>query len=99
MDRIFIALAALGGGLLAALLGWVESSEPFDGRKFSGSVIRTLIAAVLFAAGYQFTQTPVAVIDLFLAFLGGAGADAISNRIAGSFGQASWPIPPAKDSG
>ena len=53
MDRLYIALASLGGGLVAALLGWLESNEPFNPRKFGGSIIRALIAGAVFAAGYE----------------------------------------------
>ncbi len=96
MDRVYIALAALAGGLFSALMGWMESHEPFDARKFGGSVIRTLIAAIIFAIGYQFTHTTVTAIDVFYALLGGAGVDAIGNRIAGTLGYGSFPLPPSK---
>ncbi len=96
MDRLYVALAALGGGLVAALLGWMESNEPFDWRKYGGSAIRALIAAVIFAAGYELTHTTVTILDLFYAFLGGAGVDVLGNRIAGKLGSGSFPIPPAK---
>jgi hypothetical protein len=96
MDRVYVALAALAGGLFSALMGWLESNEPFDARKFGGSAIRSLIAAVIFAAGYQLSHTTVTVLDLFYAFLGGAGVDAIGNRIAGKFGNGSFPLPTRK---
>jgi hypothetical protein len=81
MDRFYVALLALAGGLCAALLGWLESGEPFDPRKFGGSVIRALIAAAVFAAGYQLSHGWLTVLDLFYAFLGGAGVDVLGNRI------------------
>jgi hypothetical protein len=92
MDRVYVALAALAGGLFSALMGWMASDDPFDARKFGGSAIRTLIAAIIFAVGYQFTHTTVTVLDLFYAFLGGAGVDAIGNRIAAKFGNGSFPL-------
>ena len=93
MDRFYIALAALVGGLSSSLMGWLASKEQFDARKFGGSAIRTLIAAVIFAAGYQLTHTTVTVLDLFYAFLGSAGVDVIGNRIAGKLGNGSFPLP------
>ena len=93
MDKLYIALAALLGSLVAALLGWLESKEPFNIRKFSGSAIRALIAGAVFAAGYELSGT-FGILDLFYAFLGGAGVDVIGNRIAGKFGYGSFPIPP-----
>jgi len=95
MDRVYVALSALAGGLVAAFLGWLDSNEPFDPRKFGGSVIRTLFAAIVFAAGYELSHTAVAVLDLFYAFLGGAGLDAMGNRIAGKLGNGSFPLPQA----
>ena len=99
MDRFYISMAALLGGLVAALLGWLESSEPFDSRKFGGSAIRALIAGILFAVGYQLSGT-LGLLDLFYAFLGGAGVDVLGNRVAGKFGNGSFPLPePPKDEG
>ncbi len=99
MNTFYIALAALLGGLAAALLGWLESGEPFNPRKFGGSLIRSLIAAAIFAAGYQ--SGSVGVIDLLYAFLGGAGVDVIGNRISGKFGNGSFPLtkPPDPEEG
>jgi len=94
MERLYIALVALAGGLVAALLGWLESNEAFNTRKFGGSSIRALIAAVVFAIGYHLSS-PVGVLDLFYAFLGGAGVDVIGNRVAGKLGNGSFPLPPS----
>jgi len=92
MDRFYVALAALLGGLVAALLGWLESNEPFNARKFGGSAVRALIAAVIFAVGYQLANS-VTMLDLFYAFLGGAGVDVLGNRISGKLGNGSFPLP------
>ena len=92
MERLYIALVALLGGLVAALLGWLECSEPFNPRKFGGSAVRALIAGIIFAVGYHLSG-PVDVLDLFYAFLGGAGVDVLGNRIAGKFGNGSFPLP------
>ncbi len=90
MNTLYIALAALLGGAVAALLGWLESGAPFNPRKFGGSVIRSLIAAAIFAAGYQ--SASIGIIDLLYAFLGGAGVDVIGNRISGKLGNGSFPL-------
>ena len=91
MDKLYIALAALLGGMVAALLGWLESSEPFNYRKFCGSAIRSLVAGAIFAAGYALSGT-IGILDLLYAFLGGAGVDVIGNRFTGSFGNGSFPM-------
>ena len=80
---IFVALAAFGGGLLSALLGWLDSKEPFDGRKFSKSVGVALLTALGFAVGYSFADG-VGTKDIFLAVLGGASADSLTNRLVGA---------------
>ena len=92
MNTLYIALAALLGGIVTALLGWLEVGEPFSLRKFGGSLIRSLIAAAIFAAGYQLSGG-VRIIDLLYAFLGGAGVDVIGNRISGKLGNGSFPLP------
>ena len=95
MDRLYVALVALLGGLAAALVGWLDSNEPFNPRKFGGSAIRALIAGVIFAVGYHLSG-PAGILDLFYAFLGGAGVDVLGNRIAGKFGNGSFPLPSSK---
>ncbi|MDD4985481.1 hypothetical protein [Dehalococcoides mccartyi] len=92
MDRFYIALAALAGGLAAAFAGWLESNEPFNQRKFGSSAIRALIAGAVFAAGYELSGS-LGMLDLFYAFLGGAGVDVLGNRIASKLGNGSFPLP------
>ena len=96
MDRVYIGLIALLGGLVAAFAGWLDSKEPFDGRKFGGSAVRSLIAAAVFAVGYQLSDG-ASTLDLFYAFLGGAGVDVLGNRIAGSLGNGNFPVSRSKD--
>jgi hypothetical protein len=92
MERLYIALVALLGGLVAAVLGWLESNEAFDARKFGGSAIRALIASIIFAVSYELSNS-LTGIDLLYAFLGGAGVDVLGNRIAGKLGNGSFPLP------
>jgi uncharacterized membrane protein len=99
MNTFYIALAALLGGIVTALLGWLESGEPFNPRKFGGSLIRSLIAAAIFAAGYQVSSASIGIIDLLYAFLGGAGVDVIGNRISGKLGNGSFPLNKPPDGG
>jgi len=92
MERFYLSLAALLGGLVSALLGWLESTEPFNARKFGGSVIRSLLAGAVFAVGYELADE-INVPDLFYAFLGGAGVDVLGNRISSRLGNGSFPLP------
>ena len=34
---IYVALAALAGAMASAFMGWLDSKEPFDPRKFGSS--------------------------------------------------------------
>ena len=78
-DLVYIALAAFAGGMLSAILGWIDSSEPFNVRKFGRSAIFALLSGVAFGVGYNFVGQ-VGVRDLFLALLSGAGVDVLSHR-------------------
>lgn len=84
MERLYVAVMALAGGLCTALLGWLESGGPFEPRKFGGSALRAIIAAVVFAVGFQLSNGWLTVLDLFYAFLGGAGVDVLGNRVGRS---------------
>ena len=84
MPILSVSLAALVGGIVASLLGWLDSGTPFVGRKFASSVLRALVAAVAFAAGYTLLGPYVTALDIAAAFLAGAGVDVLGNRLAGA---------------
>jgi hypothetical protein len=80
---IWVALAAALGSLASGSLGWFDSHEPFDGRKFGGNVIRSLTAGVSIALAQTLGQyTGIALY--FFAFLSGAGIDDLLNRTQGA---------------
>jgi len=83
MNIIWIAAAAFGGAIISALLGWLDSEEPFDARKFGASLVRAFIAAVSFAIGYSYVNY-ITPIDLGIAFLAGAGVDSVLHRASGT---------------
>ena len=66
------------------MLGWLGSKEPFDIRKFSASIIRAIIAGVVFAVGHEVLYD-IGAIGLALAFLSGAGIEVGGHRLAGIF--------------
>lgn len=87
MNLVIIALAAFGGGVLAAVLGFLDSKEPFDARKFGKSVGVAMLSGLAFAVGYSFSNH-IGARDTFLAVLAGAGVDVLTNRAIGaSIGQ------------
>ena len=79
-----IAIAAIAGSVVSGLLGWSESGEQFAGRKFLGTVLRSLLAASVFVAGFMVTEHGIGLPEIFGAFLAGAGVDVIGKRLAGS---------------
>lgn len=83
MNVIIIAVAAFVGALVAATLGWTDSGELFNPRKFGASAIRALFAAVAFAVAYTYADT-ITVLDVCIAFVAGSGIDVLGNRISGS---------------
>lgn len=82
MNIVWVAISAFVGALACSLLGFLDSQETFNARKFTASAIRAVIAGVGFAVAYQYTDS-LTTIDLGLAFLGGAGVDAGGNRLSG----------------
>lgn len=85
MNLVLIAVAAFVGGMLAAFLGWLDSHEPWDSRKFGKSMGFAILSALGFAIGYSFSNS-IGARDIFIAILAGAGVDAISNRAIGAAG-------------
>lgn len=83
MNIIWIAVAVVVGGLVAATLGWVDSGEPFAPRKFASSIIRAVIAGIGFAVAFNYSNH-LSPLDILYAFLGGAGVDVLGNRISGA---------------
>lgn len=74
IQLFFIMVAALLGGVLNAYLGWSDSGEPFNARKFSATIIRAAIGAIASALGFQ------GIVDItfwiyIAAFLSGSGVD------------------------
>jgi hypothetical protein len=90
LGLLWLVLAAFGGGLIAALLGWAGSGEDFKPRKFLSSVLRALLAALVAAVSYPLIG-PVTVPILIMAVLAGAGVDSLGNRLAGSITSTSPP--------
>ena len=83
MNIIYIAAAAFGGGIVSSILGWLDSQEGFDPRKFAASLVKALVAGIGFAVAYTYANS-LSPLDLGIAFLGGAGFDSTLNRITGA---------------
>ena len=79
---VWTVIAAFVGALGCGIAGWADSHEPFDPRIFMGTVWRALFAAMTFALTFQAANLTGWQIYV-AAFLGGAGIDAVGNRIQG----------------
>jgi hypothetical protein len=88
LGTLYVSLGAGGGGILVALLGWFESKENFVARKFMPSIIRSVLAGIIFAVGYTVSGRAVTMADILIAVAAGAGIDAGLKRAVGA-GQAS----------
>ena len=84
MSIFYVALSAFGGGIVAGLLGWLESGENFIARKFGSTVLRALLAGGGFAISYVVLTATINAADIVIAFLAGAGVDVLGKRLAGS---------------
>jgi hypothetical protein len=85
VDILLVALAAFAGGLVSGTLGWLDSQEPFEARKFTSSALRAFVAGAAFAIAYQFADG-VTALDIAVAFLAGAGVDVLGKRASRSIG-------------
>lgn len=81
---LYVILATLFGGIIGAVLGWQDSGENFNARKFMPSVIRTLLVSAVAGITFASLNIPVTIVALITVFLAGAGFDAYGNRIQGS---------------
>ncbi len=80
MSFLWIALAVAIGGVVKGLIGWSRSQDPFDGRKFIGTALTTVIASVAVAIAYS-NVIIVSIPDVALAFLAGVGADNLRKEL------------------
>ena len=81
---LLIGLAAFGGAILSALLGWADSKEPFDTRKFLKSIIAGIFTGAGVAVSFTVSENPPGIRDYILAFITGSGTDVLSNRVMGA---------------
>lgn len=88
MTYVLIGGSAFLGGVLFALLGWLESSEAFNKRKFGASALRSFIGAigVMFLFDYMNTKPPMSYL---LAFIAGLGSEEGIKRLV-AIAQVFW---------
>jgi len=89
MIFVYIALAAFVGGVVNALLGWTQTNDSFDARKFANSAIASFLGAIAIAVAANYAgaegQDLISLLTILgVAFLSGAGVSSGVSRIAGS---------------
>ena len=82
LELLAVAIITVIGALVSAGLGWLDSGESFDARKFSSSIIRAIIAGLTVFMGFTFDPSTITVFDYIMAFLAGAGVDVLGHRAA-----------------
>ena len=82
-NLFILALVAFGGGVVSALMGWADSQEPFNARKFIRSVGASILGGIAAVLTIDLSGGLTAQLIL-LAFLIGAGADVLTNRALGA---------------
>lgn len=84
MEIFLVALAAVAGALGAGLLGWLDSGETFEWRKFTSTMLRAFFAGLVFAAANFAFKESIVPWDYITAIIGGVGIDVLGNRAAGA---------------
>jgi len=77
---MILIILGISGGLGAGILGWIESGEAFDSRKFSGTLIRSAITGLVGVLAFQNIPQPT-IWEYAMAFITGMGIDYGGNTI------------------
>lgn len=78
-----IGLVATLGGVFFAFMGWLDSGEPFNPRKFGKSCAAALVAGIGFGIAYTFVDG-FTIKDVLIAFLAGGGFTAGAPKVIGA---------------
>ena len=85
IELLLMLIAAILGAILSAGLGWAESKDAFNARKFVPSILRAGISAAVVFVGTSYVNIgEVTMLIYVLTFLAGMGIDAGGNRLAGA---------------
>lgn len=95
-DKLWLALAAWGAGMLVAVLGWLDSGESFNPRSFTASSIRSLIAGIIWAAAYPLDK-PLSWEIIIGAIASGPFFDTVVNRVGSLLGNSKFPLTKEKN--
>ena len=79
---VIVLTVTMFGAAFSGWLGWLESGEPFEERKFLATLLRGLLMALVEFVGLSslLPGMQLTVITLVSAFLIGAGFDVVLKR-------------------
>jgi len=86
IEIVIVAFSTIMGAILSGWLGWLESGEPFEERKFMATMLRGVLVALVEFVGISalLPEIPLTVVTLVTAFLIGAGFDVLLKRGQGA---------------
>lgn len=85
IELLVLFLVTVLGAITTSGLGWLDSGDTFDARKFVPGVIRGVVAAIIvfIPASTGYLGTAITLPVILGAFLAGMGVDVAGNRLAG----------------
>ena len=86
VEIVIVAFVTIIGALLSGWLGWLESGDPFEERKFMATMLRGVLMALVEFVGISalLPEIPLTVVVLVTALLIGAGFDVLLKRGQGA---------------
>ncbi len=93
MNLILVCLAAFIGGAMSGFIGWLDSKEPFNARKFGRTLFFALSTAIVWALTLSAAQLTALDSRLVLtALASGMAVDVGTNRIIGALTPPTKPL-------
>ena len=86
LEVVIVLTVTMLGAIFSGWLGWLESGDPFDKRKFLATVLRGVLLALVEFVGVSslLIEIQLTVVTLVSAFLIGAGFDVVLKRGQGA---------------
>ena len=88
IELLILFLATILGAVTTSGLGWLDSGETFNARKYIPGVIRGVVAAIIvfIPASTGYLGADIGLPVILGAFVAGMGVDVAGNRLAGILG-------------
>lgn len=84
MDALIIAGGWFIGSVIVALLGWMQSGQPFIARTFCSTILSGIGGAILFGLAYNHFNNALTIYDILAAVAAGMGIGAGVSRVSGA---------------